>query len=88
MRAFVLLGIALLAVIALTKPSLLGAVISIIIGAVVLLFIAKFVFAGLAGAAGMVDGIACLGCGSLFLGIVVLIIISAVGGFFAGIVTP
>ncbi len=59
-------------------------VIAISIGSLVALFIFKQVSRGLAGAAGMVDGISSCGCGSLFLGIVVIVVVSALVGFIAG----
>lgn len=61
----------------------LGLVIACLIGFVVILILLPIIFQGLAGAAAMVAGLASLGCGSLFLGILFLVVIAAICGFVA-----
>ena len=58
--------------------------VAVVIGLLIILFLAMRFQGGLFGAAGMIGGISRLGCGSLFFGIIVILVIAAAIGFIAG----
>ena len=59
-------------------------VISVLICVVVALFLVNALTKRLFGGAGIVYSLSQIGCGSLFLGIILLIAIAAIGGFVVG----
>ena len=62
----------------------LGLALACVVGIVVIAIVLPILFQGLAGGAAIVTGVASLGCGSLFGGIIIIIVISLSCGFIAG----